>query len=597
MLGVARSLTNRRWLWRQGEDRVGLGIAQRLGVPEVVGRLLAARGVGLEAAADFLEPTLRALLPDPSVLRDLDRAAGRLAEAVRRGETVAVFGDYDVDGACSGALVTSLLRGLGCTVFPHVPDRLTEGYGPNVPVLEELAARGATLLVCVDCGTTAGEVLSCLHGRADVVVLDHHKAQGPPPDVFATVNPNRLDCDSGLDTLCAAGVAFLAAVGTVRALRRGGFFAGRREPDLMALLDIVALATVCDVMPLTGLNRAFVAQGLRVLARRERPGLDALLEVAQVTNRPTATTLGFALGPRINAAGRISEADLGLRLLLCEDRVEARELAAKLDMVNRQRQVVEASMLESAMQAAEAQIAAGRAAVVVAGAEWHPGVVGIVAGRIKERFNRPACVAGLAEGIAKGSGRSVAGIDLGAAVIAARQSGLLLTGGGHPMAAGFSLAESGLAAFHAFLDERLAAASFLPSAADLAVEGTVAVPGCTTELAQQLGRLAPFGTGNEEPVLILPRVRVVRADRVGREGSSIRAFVEGEGGGGRLKAMMFRAREGALAEALLRRDGLPLHLAGHLRAEEWNGSVSAGFIVTDAAMIDGAGRPGRTEPG
>ncbi len=583
MLGVTCSLSNRRWIWRQGEDRVGLGIAQRLGLPEIVGRLLAARGVGLEAASDFLEPTLRALLPDPSVLCDMDRAAARLADAVRRGETVAVFGDYDVDGACSAALMTGFLRGLGCRVFPHVPDRMTEGYGPNVPVLEALAARGATLLVCVDCGTAAGEALACLHGRADVVVLDHHKAEGPPPAVLATVNPNRLDCRSGLGMLCAAGIAFLTAIGTVRELRRTGYFARHREPDLLGLLDIVALATVCDVMPLTGLNRAFVAQGLRVMARRERPGIAALLEVALVKDRPTAATLGYALGPRINAGGRISESDLGLRLLLCDDPVEARALAATLDAVNRQRQMVEAPMLDAAMAAAELQIAAGRAAVLVAGEEWHPGVVGIVAGRIKERFNRPACVAALAEGIAKGSGRSVTGIDLGAAVIAARQSGMLLTGGGHAMAAGFSLARSGLAAFHAFLDERLAAASGLPSAADLPVEGTVAVPGCTTELAQQLARLAPFGNGNDEPVLILPRVRVLRADRVGREGASIRAFVEGEGGGGRLKAMKFRAREGALADALLRRDGMPLHLAGHLRAEEWNGSVSAGFIITDAA--------------
>ena len=584
VLGVASSLTKRRWIWRQGEDRVGLGIAQRLGVPEVVGRLLAARNVGLDAAADFLDPTLRALLPDPLVLRDMDRAAARLAEAVRGGETVAVFGDYDVDGACSGALMTGFLRGLGCTVIPYVPDRMAEGYGPNVPALQELAVRGATLLVCVDCGTAAGDVLSCLRGRADVVVLDHHKSEGPPPDVLATVNPNRLDCPSGLGSLCAAGVVFLAAIATVRELRRGGFFGGTREPDLLALLDIVALATVCDVMPLTGLNRAFVTQGLRVMARRERPGIAALLEVAQVKDRPTSATLGFALGPRINAGGRIGEADLGLRLLLCDDLVQARGLAEKLDAVNRQRQAVEASMVEAAMAAAEAQIAAGRAAVLVAGVEWHPGVVGIIAGRIKERFNRPACVAALADGIAKGSGRSVVGLDLGAAVIAARQAGMLLTGGGHAMAAGFSLAEAGLPAFHDFLNERLAAASDLPSAADLAVEGTVAVPGCTTELARQLGRLAPFGNGNEEPTLILPRVHVVRADRVGREGNSIRVFVEGEGGGGRLKAMMFRAREGALADALLNRDRLPLHLAGHLRAEEWNGTVSAGFIISDAAM-------------
>jgi single-stranded-DNA-specific exonuclease len=584
VLGVARSLGNRRWVWRQGEDRIGLGISQRLGVPEVVGRLLAARGVGLEAASDFLAPTLRALLPDPGVLRDMDAAAARLAEAVRRGETVGVFGDYDVDGACSGALMAVFLRGLGCTTLPHVPDRLTEGYGPNAAALCGLVGRGATLVVCVDCGTAAAEALACLHGRADVVILDHHKAEGPPPDVLATVNPNRLDCGSGLGFLCAAAIAFLTAVGTVRELRRSGWFAGRPEPDLMALLDMVALATVCDVMPLTGVNRALVTQGLKVMARRERPGIAALLEVAQVKERLGATTLGFALGPRINAAGRISEADLGLRLLLCDDPVEARALAATLDAVNRQRQVVEASILDAAMEAAELQAAAGHAALLVAGAGWHPGVVGIIAGRIKERFNRPSCVAALADGIARGSGRSVPGLDLGGAVIAARQAGILLTGGGHAMAAGFSLGQAQLGAFHALLDERLAAASALPTAADLVVEGTVAVPGCTSDLAQQLGRLAPFGNGNEEPVLILPRVRVVRSDRVGRESATIRAFVEGEGGGRRLKTLMFRAHEGAAADALLRREGQPLHLAGHLRAEEWNGSVSAGFVITDAAV-------------
>ncbi len=582
-LDVTRSLTGRRWVWRAAEERLGLGIAQRAGVPEIVGRLLAARGVGVEAATDFLEPTLRALLPDPSRLADMDGAAERLADAVVRGETVGVFGDYDVDGACSAALMTTLLRGLGCTVHTHVPDRMTEGYGPNAPALRDLAARGAGLVVCVDCGTAAGDALAALKGRADVVVLDHHKAEGPPPAILATVNPNRLDDGSGLSMLCAAAVAFLTAVAVVRCLRRRGVFAARAAPDLMGLLDLVALATVCDVMPLVGVNRALVAQGLRVMARRERPGIAALLSIAQKQGRPTAMTCGYGLGPRINAAGRISEADLGLRLLLCSDPTEAAALAERLDAVNRQRQEVEAAILDAAFRAAEAQAAAGRAALVVSGAGWHPGVVGIVAGRIKERFNRPACVAGVAGGVAKGSGRSVPGIDLGAAVIAARQAGLLATGGGHPMAAGFSLPEAGLAAFQAFLDERLAAAADLPTAADLVVEGALAVPGATLDLAAQVARLAPFGAGNEEPVFVLHRARVLRADRVGREGGTIRSFIEGEGGGPRLKAMLFRARDGALAEWLMGRSGVPVHLAGQLRVEEWNGSTSVGFSIVDAA--------------
>ncbi|HBK04383.1 MAG TPA: single-stranded-DNA-specific exonuclease RecJ [Acetobacteraceae bacterium] len=585
VLGVTKSLSGRRWLWRTGEERVAAGIAQKLVLPEIVSRLLAARGIGIDAAADFLEPTLRVLLPDPSTMTDMDVAADRLADAVRRGETVAVFGDYDVDGACSAALIVGLLRALGCPVHHHVPDRIKEGYGPNAPALAALVARGASLIVCVDCGTAAAAALGAIAGRADAIVLDHHKAEGPPPSILATVNPNRLDDRSGLNNLCAAGVAFLTAIATVRALRRLGFFAGRPEPDLMALLDLVALATVCDVMPLTGVNRAFVCQGLKVMARRSRPGIAALLDVTQAREKLNAATCGYALGPRINAGGRISEADMGLRLLLTDDRVEAVTLAERLEAVNRTRQDVEAGIMDAAMFAAEAQVAAGHAAVLVTGEGWHPGVVGIVAGRIKERFNRPACVAGFAGGLGKGSGRSVPGVDLGAAVIAARQEGLLVTGGGHAMAAGFSLRGEQVEAFHAFLNGRLAAALAMPSAADLVIEGTMAVSGATTEVAQHLERLAPFGAGNEEPTLVLHRARVVRADRVGREAGSIRAFVEGEGGGPRLKAMMFRAREGALAEALLaRREGVPLHLAGHLRAEEWNGSVSACFIVTDAAL-------------
>jgi single-stranded-DNA-specific exonuclease len=584
VLGGASGLSGRRWVWRAGEDRVAFGIAQRLGLPEIVGRLLAARGVGIEAATDFLEPTLRALLPDPSLLIDMDAAAERLAASVTGGETVGVFGDYDVDGTCSAALMVTWLRGMGCTARHYVPDRMKEGYGPNANALRRLIEAGARLIVCVDCGTAAAEALAVCLGSADVIVLDHHKSEGPPPAILATVNPNRLDCASGLTNLCAAGVAFLTVVAATRALRRSGWFNGRPEPDLMSLLDLVALATVCDVMPLHGVNRALVCQGLRIMARRARPGIAALLEVTQAREKLTAFTCGYALGPRINASGRISEADLGLRLLLCEDRIEALALAERLDAINRQRQEVEAEMLDVAMTAAAERAAAGDAVLLVAGEGWHPGVVGIVSGRIKEKFNRPACVAGIAGGIAKGSGRSVPGADLGGAVIAARQMGILTTGGGHPMAAGFSLPADRLATFRAFLNERLAAAGALPGAADLLVDGAMTVPGATLELARHVERLAPFGAGNEEPVLVLQRARVVRADRVGREAASVRAFLEGEGGGPRVKAMLFRARDGALADALLSRERVPLHVAGYLRVEAWNGSESAGFVIADAAL-------------
>jgi single-stranded-DNA-specific exonuclease len=587
VLGIARSVTGRRWVWRQGDARTGLGIAQRLGVAEVVGRLLAGRGIGLDDAALFLEPTLRALLPDPSTLIDMDVAAERLAQAVREGERVAVFGDYDVDGACAGALMVRFLTDLGCEATPYVPDRLREGYGPNAPAIASLCDAGATLIACVDCGIAAAEALDVARGRADVLVLDHHKAEGLLPRIHAAVNPNRLDCGSGLRHVCAATVAFLAAVATVRTLRRGGYFARMGEPRLLDLLDLVALATVCDVMPLTGLNRALVAQGLKVMARRERPGIAALLEVAGVRDWPTAHSLGFALGPRINASGRIAEPDLGLRLLLSEDPVEARAMAERLDAVNRRRQEVEGEVLGAAFAEAERQAAAGHPVLLVCGEGWHPGVVGIVAGRVKERFNRPACVAGLAGGIAKGSGRSVPGVDLGAAVIAARQAGLLETGGGHEMAAGFSFAAARREAVHAFLAERLSHASTLPEAADLLVEGALSVPAVAPDLAREVERLAPFGAGNEEPVFAVARARIVRADRIGREGATVRAIVEGEGGG-RLKTITFRAKDGPLAQLLLAGDRVPLHLCGHLRAERWNDEVTACLQVVDAAPATAA---------
>lgn len=581
-LGVERSLTGRRWVWRHSEPRLAAALAQQLDLPEITGRLLAARGLDVDSAGIFLAPTLRALLPDPSVLLEMDQAAGRLADAVQRGETVAVFADYDVDGACSGAVMLHALRALGCDVIPYVPDRLAEGYGPNGPAIARLVAKGSTLIVCVDCGIAAHEALA--DAGADIVVLDHHKAEGPPPRVVAAVNPNRLDCTSGLKQLCAAGVAFLAAVAMQRELRRRGFFANRPEPDLRAMLDMVALATVCDVVPLLGVNRAFVQHGLRILAKRERAGLAALMELNAVRDAPSAHTLGFVLGPRINAGGRISAPDLGLRLLLETDPVEARGMAERLDAVNRKRQEVEAGVLHAAMLQAEAQQAEGHAVFLLQDEGWHPGVVGIVAGRVRERFNRPACVAGFEKGVGKGSGRSVPGLDLGAAIIAARQSGLLIAGGGHAMAAGFTIEACRLPELHVHLNDRLAAARDLPGAAEQVLEGALTVRGATAELAESIGRLAPFGAGNDEPAFAIARARVVKAGRVGKEGATIRAFLEGEDGG-RLKAICFRAKEGPLAEALLAQGGAPLMLAGHLRAETWNEQTSAGFFVTDAARV------------
>lgn len=581
--GVQQSLTGRRWVWRSAQaERVGQGIAQALGLPELIGRLLAVRGVDAEQASDFLDPTLRAMLPDPSLIIEMDTAAARLAHAVIAQDCIGVLGDYDVDGACSAAIMVTVLRQLGCKVLTHVPDRLLEGYGPNSTALRGMAENGARLLICVDCGTGAHDAFAPLHNIADVLVFDHHKAEGPPARITATVNPNRLDCASGLNEICATAVVFIAVVALVRTLRRHGFFAERDEPDLLSLLDLVALATVCDVMPLTGLNRALVTQGLRVMSRRERPGIAALLDIAKLTDAPTATHCGFALGPRINASGRIAESDMGLRLLLAENFEEATSLAQALDAVNRQRQAVEAGIVSEAMAQAAAQVEAGHPVIVLAQAGWHPGVVGIVAGRIKEKFNRPALVAGINEGLVKGSGRSVPGLDLGAAIIAARQSGLLATGGGHPMAAGFSLPAAGLGELHNFLDARLAQAVALPNAADLTLEGVLGLNGADAALAQLVARLGPFGNGNPEPLFVLPRARIVKTDRIGKDGNTIRAMVEGEGGG-RVKALLFRAKDGPLADALCRTGDAPLHIAGYLRAETWQGRVSAGFFVTDAA--------------
>ena len=589
MLGVERSASGRRWVWRDGADgdtgdRIGLALAGESGLPALVGRLLAGRGVGLDSVSDFLAPTLRRLLPDPSCLVDMDRASSRLADAITRHETVGVFGDYDVDGACASAMVADLLRAFGCRVEIHIPDRIREGYGPNRAAIERLAAAGATLVVCVDCGAAAGAVLEPLATAVDLVVLDHHKTVDIPRGLVACVDPNRPDDRSGLGHLCAAGVTFLALVATLRVLRRAGRLGPTEGPDLRAALDLVALATICDVVPLVGVNRAFVASGLRVLAGRARPGLAALLAVACGPRPVDSFTCGYALGPRINAGGRLGDAALGVRLLTTADADEAQRIATSLDEVNRARQGVEAAMLERAITEAGEQIDRGHPTIVIEGEDWHPGVVGIVASRLRERFNRPACVGARDHDLTKGSGRSVPGLDLGGAIIAARAHGLLETGGGHAMAAGYGHARGGRQGLHEFLDERLALAASRAAAEDLACEGVLAPAAATPALAHGIGRLAPFGAGNEEPLFVLNRARVVRADRVGREGTVIRTIVAGETGG-RVKAMLFRAApDNAIAPLLLAPGGPPMHLAGRLRVETWQGADQVCFTIEDASI-------------
>jgi single-stranded-DNA-specific exonuclease len=580
-LGVERSFCGRRWRQRNGDDRQGLAIAQRLGVPEIVGRLLAARHLDVETAASYLSPRLREQLPDPSLFRDVDRAVERLVQAVARGERIAVFGDYDVDGATSAALLQRFFAAIGIALRLYIPDRLTEGYGPNTPALLRLKEEGVAVVITVDCGTTGFAPLeAAATAGLSVVVLDHHVAEPELPAAAAIVNPSRLDETAGHRQLAAVGVTFLLVVALNRALRAAGWYgAARPEPDLKQWLDLVALGTVCDVVPLTGINRALVSQGLKVLAWRRNIGLAALADVAGVRELPGTYHLGFILGPRINAGGRIGAADLGVRLLTTEDASEAAALAQQLDALNAERRAIEQAVLDAAIAQIEAQ-AGPRPALLMASAEgWHPGVIGIVAGRLKERYSRPACVVATADGVGKGSGRSVNGLDLGSAVIAARQAGLLINGGGHAMAAGFTVASDRVAALSAFLNERLAAAAaaIVPT---LEIDGVLAGGAATAELAQLVARLGPFGSGNPEPRFAVADLRVVRGEIVGD--GHVRAVLAG-GNGGRLKAIAFRSATDPLGQALLAGGGAPLHLAGTLRLDSWQDRNEVQLVIDDGA--------------
>ncbi|MFC7332152.1 single-stranded-DNA-specific exonuclease RecJ [Rhodocista pekingensis] len=589
-LGVHSSVTGRRWRARPVDERLALTFAQSRGLPEIVGRLLAARGVTLDAVDDFLAPSLRTQLPDPSVLRDMDAAAGRIAHAIRTGEGIAVFGDYDVDGATSSALLARFLRALGVEPRIHIPDRIAEGYGPNLPALLRLRDQGVRLVVTVDCGTTAFDVLDgAADAGLDVVVVDHHKAEPRLPRTVALVNPNRLDEPPGgpLGTLAAVGVTFLLVVAVNRALRRDGFYTGRAEPALLDWLDLVALGTVCDVVPLTGLNRVFVAQGLKVAGRRSNPGIRALADVAGVNDRFDTYHAGFIVGPRVNAGGRVGRSDLGSRILSTDDPAEALELARQLHDLNAERRELEAVVLEEALALVEGATDDSPELVLAAGEGWHPGVIGIVASRLKERFNRPACVVALEGGIGKASGRSVRGVDLGAAVIAARQAGLLLAGGGHAMAAGFTVEAARLDELRSFLRARIGAqlAEAGPLVPTLSLDGAIAVRGAGTDLLQHLERLAPYGTGNPEPRFAVTDARIVRADVVGA--NHVRCILTGPDGA-KLKGIAFRALDGELGEALLRSGGMPLHLAGTLRADRWNGQEGVQLFIDDAAPAGGS---------
>ncbi len=585
-LDVERSVTGRRWRARGNDERAGLALAQKAGLPEIVGHVLAARGVGLDELGAFLDPTLRDQLPDPSSLLGMDAAVARIVRAVTDGEEIAVFADYDVDGATSAALLARFFGALGRAVTVYVPDRLTEGYGPNSAALRGLRDHGVSVVVTVDCGTTAYEPLAEAAAIGlDVIVVDHHVAEPELPEAVAVINPNRLDEASEHGQLAAVGVTFLLVVALNRALRDAGWYGhGHSEPALMSWLDLVALGTVCDVARLTGINRALVAQGLKVMARRGNPGLVALADVAGIDERPTAYHAGFVFGPRINAGGRVGEPGLGARLLAIDDPTEAADLARRLDGYNKERREIEASVLEAAIAEAAGQAEAGEPVIFVARPDWHPGVIGIVASRLRERFSRPACVIALDDGLGKGSGRSDAPVALGPAVIAARQAGLLVSGGGHARAAGFTVAADGVEALREFLaDHILRQLDGRSPAPNYDIDGALAPSGATIELVELLDGIGPFGAGNPRPRFAFTAVRVVKADIVGTD--HVRCVLAPAAGSERLTAMAFRSADMELGRALLGTGGTAIHVAGYLQVNTWPGPSSARLVIEDAARI------------
>jgi single-stranded-DNA-specific exonuclease len=591
-LDVEKSLTGRRWAARLTDERAALAIAQRHGVPDAVARLLAARDVPLDEVPDFLDPTLRKFLPDPSHLKDMDTAIARLVKAVQADEKIVVFGDYDVDGATSSALLQRFFRTVGANVGVYIPDRRKEGYGPNAPALIKLREEGAQVVVTVDCGVTAYEPLKeAKKAGLDMIVIDHHQAELVMPEAVAVVDPNRLDDDSPHKQLAAVGVAFLLAVGVNRALRAAGWYGltdslgARPEPDLRQWLDLVALGTVADVVPLTGVNRALVRQGLLVMQKRGNAGLAALADVARLREAPEAYHLGFMLGPRVNAGGRVGQADLGSRLLSSDDVSEVGALAVRLDEFNAERRAIEREVLDQAIARIEGLYGPDRtglpSVLVVESDGWHVGVIGIVASRLVERYGRPAFVIGLDGELGKGSGRSVRGVDLGAAVLAARQAGLLVNGGGHAMAAGLTVARSALPDLAKFLDERIAPQlGAAPALRELGIDAALAPAAATQELVEMIERAGPFGAGNAMPRFVLPSVRVSYAQTVGE--GHVRCTLVGEQRG-RVEAIAFRAGQSALGPALLDSARPILHVAGSLRIDRYNGRASVRLQIDDAA--------------
>ena len=583
---VRRSATGHAWEHRLSDrqEMVALAIAQSHGTGDLIARVLAGRGVSAEEAPRFIDPTIRDLLPDPATLTDMAKAAARIADAVRKRERVAIFGDYDVDGAASSALLKRFLGHYGIEAEIYIPDRIFEGYGPNPEAMRDLAARGATLIVTVDCGTnSAPSVAAANEAGAHVVVLDHHQVGGPLPPAVAIVNPNREDDLSGQGHLCAAGVVFLTLVETVRVLRVVA--PDKAPPDLLGWLDIVALATVCDVVPLTGVNRAFVVKGLLAIRRQQNPGLGALVRVSRIGEPVNAFHLAYLIGPRINAGGRIGDAALGSRLLATDDPVEADRIAETLDRLNQERQAMEQAMLEVARAEVDVEIAGGGGpAILVTGNErWHPGIVGLLASRLKDHARRPVfAIAFNASGVGTGSGRSVTGFDLGRLVRDALAEGLIVKGGGHAMAAGITVERSRLGDLRAFFEAKAAAeVSRLRDGETLPIDAALSAEGATQDLLDLLEKAGPYGSGHPQPVFVLPRHRIADVREVGT--GHLRVDLRSEAGG-TLRAMAFRSVGTALGDFLAANRGRTVHVAGSISANYWNGARSVQFRIVDAAL-------------
>jgi single-stranded-DNA-specific exonuclease len=585
-LGVERSVSGQRWVARL--DQAGLNralaMSQHHGLPELIARVLAGRGVAVDNAMAFLDPTIRSLMPDPHTLTDCEAAAARIALAIERHEHVAVFGDYDVDGAASSALMHRFLWQFGIDATLYIPDRIFEGYGPNPAAINQLIDGGAQLIVTVDCGSTSHEALAAAQARGiDVVVIDHHQVTHELPVCLALVNPNREDDLSGQGHLCAAGVVFLVLVATQRLMRERG------DPraagiDLLALLDLVALATVCDVVPLKGLNRAYVVKGLVAARHMQNPGLAALFAKAGIGGPVTPYHLGFLVGPRINAGGRIGDAALGARLLTIDDPGHAEQIAAKLDELNRERQAMEAHMLAEAEAEAIAEYGTGEGAAVIVTARdrWHPGIVGLIAARLKEKFNRPAfAIAFDANSRGTGSGRSINGFDMGKMVRAAVDGGLLVKGGGHAMAAGLTVERGNLGALRAFFEDAARdSVAQLTANRTLKIDGALSASAASFEFCDQLDAAGPYGSGHAQPIFALPMHRITDSRFVGT--NHIKVMLEGPDGG-RIEAMAFRAGETDLGRLLLSSRGDQIHVAGSITAEFWQGTRRIQFRILDAA--------------